>query len=59
MNATSFITSRGRELVLIPPASVSHDEWDFLAVDVRPREAIVPDGASATLDDSVIFARRR
>lgn len=33
--------------------------WSVLVADVRPRESVTPDGERVTIDDSVVFARRR
>jgi SAM-dependent methyltransferase len=33
--------------------------WDVLVADVRPRDAVGPDGVPAVLDDTVVLARRR
>jgi len=34
-------------------------DWNVLVSEIRPRDAIGPDGEIATLDDSVTLARRR
>lgn len=42
-------------------ANLELDEgsWDILASELRPRQATGPDGQRATLDDTVVFLRRR
>ncbi|WP_026926511.1 class I SAM-dependent methyltransferase [Granulicoccus phenolivorans] len=39
-------------------AAVGGDGWDRLIVEVRPREAVGPQGQSGELLDSVVFLRR-
>lgn len=34
------------------------DRWTTVIAEIRPREATMPDGSSATLEDAVLLLRR-